>query len=255
MVYYSRRRATRKFYKKRAIQKKRVYRRRNAGLARRVRSIVNSMEETKQKTTTYTISFNSGITSTSEIYNIIPTLTKGDDSNQRQGDKIQPMWLKVCMIMKYGTGGSSVQPIHPHMFCLIDKNQRNSNNLFSTSYILNNGGTPTQFDGTWSNSNLPVDTEQFKIVKRKKFRLAYNTLPGGTATTVTDPNEPIWKEYSFKINLRKYTRTFDYSGSNTSPENLNLGLAFGYTRLDDVVDLTGTPLTIMFQSTLYYKDS
>lgn len=254
-MYAKKYRSSRKFGRVRKTYGRKRYYKRRTNLVRRVRSIVNNMEETKQKTTTYTISFNSGIASTSEIYNIIPTLTKGTDSNQRTGDKVQPMWLKVCMVMKYGTGGSSVQPIHPHMFCLIDKNQRNANNLFSTSYFLNNGGTPTQFDGTWATSNLPVDTEAFKLVKRKKFKLAYNTLPGGTATTVTDPNEPIWREYSFRINLRKYARYFDYSGSNTSPENLNLGLAFGYTRLDDVVDLTGTPLTVMFQSTFYYKDS
>lgn len=254
-MYAKKYRSSRKFGRVRKTYGRKRYYKRRTNLVRRVRSIVNSMEETKQKTTTYTISFNSGISNVSEIYNIIPTLALGTDSTNRIGSKVQPMWLKVCMIMKYNTGGASNLPIHPAMFCLIDKNQRDSNSSFSSANILNNSGTPTTFDGTWSNSKLPVDTESFKLVKRKHFRLALNYAPGGTSTSITDPNEPVWREYAFKINLRKYCRQFDYNGSNTAPSNFNLGLCMGYSRLDDVVDLVATPLVVMFQSTLYFKDS
>lgn len=259
MVLYPRIRAQKKY----ARVKRRIFRRKarrvlrragNSGLARRVRAIVNGMEETKQKTTTYKLTFNSGITSAAEMYNIIPNIPQGVGDAQRVGQKIQPKYLKIRCIMSYGTGGSNVQPIHPQMFCLIDKNQKNSNLGFSTAAFLNNSGTDVTYDGTWSTAKLPVNTENFKLVKRRTFRLAYNTLPGGSATTVTEP-VVIWKEYSFTVPLYKYAKYFDYDSSGNNPINFNLGIGFGYHRLDDTTDLVGTPLTVMFQSTMYYKDS
>lgn len=239
---------------KKFTPKKRTYRRRY-GLTSRVKRIVRSMEETKQKTTTYSANYNSGISSVTEFYPVIPSISQGDNEDQRQGGKVMPTYLKINFIVKFGTGGSNLLPIHPTLFILCDKSQRDSNQSWSSSYILKNGSSQTQFDGTWSNSKLPVDTESFRLVRRKRFRLALNAMPGSSSTTLTDPDAPMWREYSVTLNMRKYAKFLDYNGSQNMPTNLNMCFAAGYSRIDDTTDLTGTPLTVMMQSTLYYKDA
>lgn len=258
MVLYARARAQRKYarVKRRMLRKKyKTKRYGSSRLARRVRSIVNGMEETKKKTSTFQYSYNSGIGSGSEMTCILPSISQSVADSGRLGQKIQPMYLVVKGIMSYNTGGANNLPIHPQMFCLIDKTQRNSNLGFSSAAFLDNSGTNVTYDGTWATSKLAVNTEDFRVVKRKTFRLALNFGPGSTSTSLTEPNTLAWREFSFTINLRKYVKYFDYDSSGNQPNNFNLAIGFGYHRFDNTVDVVATPLNVMFQNTLYYKDS
>lgn len=229
-------------------------RRPTKSLRRTIKSIVNGLEETKQVTETIVDGaiFNGVINFSGECYNCIPAVTRGDTSYQRDGDKIQPMYLTLRFLMELNGG----MPVNVHLFCLEDKLNRDGNSSRDYNF-LNLNGTDTNFDGSWVNSGLPVNTEDFKVIKRKKIRLAGNQYPGGTATAITESGK-IFKEVKIKIPIKKLHKYLDYWGSpssNSQPKNANIFWALGYVNADGTVDSVTTRVRVTCVSTLYYKDS
>lgn len=240
-----------------ARRRLKAYRRRykpKGKLTRLIKKVVNRMEETKQITETIVdgLNFNGVISSSTECYNVIPAVNRGDTSYQRDGDKIQPMYITLRFLIHL-TGG---MPIHAHLFVLEDKLNRDGN--VSRDYnFLNLNGTDTNFDGSWVNSGLPVNTEDFKLIKRKKIKLAGNQYPAGTGTAITEDGQ-LFKEVKIRVPISKMHKYFDYWGSpSTSPQpkNCNLFWAVGYVNADGTVDTVSTRCKITCVSTLYYKDA
>lgn len=233
---------------------RRTYFRKPTTMRRYIKNIVRGLEETKQITETILDGqlFNGTISQATECYNCVPAVLRGDTSYQRDGDKIQPMYLTLRFIMEVTSG----MPIHAHLFILEDKLNRDGNVTRDYNF-LNLNGTDINFDGSWVNAGYPVNTEDFKLIKRKKIRLAFDQQPAGTATSITEAGK-VFKEFKVKIPIKKLHKYFDYWGSpSTSPQpkNCNLFWALGYVNADGSVDSVSTRLKVTCVSTLYYKDS
>lgn len=242
----------------RGKSKRRVYRssriKPKTRLTRMIKNVVNKMEETKQiseQITDVTL-FNGSISLGSECYNALPAVLRGDTSYNRDGDKIQPMYLTLRFLLQLTSG----MPIHAHLFVLEDKLNRDGNTTRDFNF-LNLNGTDTNFDGSWINSGYPVNTEDFKLIKRKKIKLSFDQQPAGTGTSITEDGQ-VFKEIKVKIPIRKLHKYLDYWGApSTSPQpkNCNLFWAIGYVNADGSVDSVSARLRVTCVSTLYYKDA
>lgn len=228
----------------------------------KVRKILNKNVETQQLSQTIydsissLVNFNSAIQTTSECYNVLPDVSRANNaaSYQREGDKIVPTYCNLRFNMSISSG----QPIHAYLFVLMDKQNTDANNRTAdTPNFLNLNGTSANFDGTWVNSCLPIDTERFKIIKRRRIKLSYDAQPGGSPTAPTEATSPLFKELKVSIPMSKYVKQLDYYGYPSTfnqPKNCNMFWAIGYINADGTLDTLGR-LRVTCLSTLYFKDA
>lgn len=236
---------------------KRFRRIRKYGKSRLARAIARQLDrrvETKIQTYTGDTYFNSAISSTSEMYNLIPSIAQGYGDSNRIGQKIRMKFLKLKGMMSYETavGTTNNLPIYATIFIFKDKIQRSSNATPNSANLLASAGQPTQWDGTITTSLLPFNTEDFVLIKRKTVRLSYNWAPGNSSTGMVDPTRPLQRMISCKIPV--YNKVLDYESSSANlPQNENIRFAIGFTQYTNTVQ-TAAPLRFQYTSTLYYKD-
>lgn len=229
----------------------------------KVMKVLNKNIETQQLTQTIYDSgnnslnfFNSTINSLADIYNVLPDVSRANNaaSYQREGDKIMPTFCKL----RFNLSLSSGQPIHAYLFVLMDKQNKDGNNRTTDTYqFLNLNGTSNAFDGSWVNAGIPVDTERFKVISRRRIKLAYDAQPGGSPTAPTEPS-PLFKELSVTIPMQKYIKQMDYYGYPSTlnqPKNCNMFWAIGYVNADTTTETTTGRLRVTCVSTLYFKDA
>lgn len=247
-------------YKKRAIKAvRRKYTKRKAGkmvsLIRRVaRSVITKTSEGKQVTTLNDIYFNSAISAVGEFYSLIPAISQGDGDYQRDGNKIKMKYLTLKGSLSYEVAALATNnlPIYVDLFVLSDKIQKSQNASPHDYKILNASGTPVAYNGTGPYSHLPVNTDEFQLVKRIRKKLALNWAPGNTSTTITDPTTTL--RAFFKLKIPVHGKIADYeSASAVLPQNCNYWLAAGFTQYSDSVQ-SAAPLRIQWAQTLYYTD-
>lgn len=232
-------------------------------LKRYIKNVVKSQSETKCKSETVLngVSFNSKITTSNEMYNVIPSLSLGDNSYNRDGTVVRPTHIKLNFRVYWDNGAYNNQPPKcVELFILKDKIQRNGNYVPTTTNILkdNTNDTAVQYDGTFIRSFMPVDTTNFEVIKRKKLRLGIQPYSGNTWSTVGDSTQPMWRDYSMKIPVKKFAKIFYYNDTGNKPVNCNIFCCIGYVKADASVDGDGVDLTTGIKatclSTLYFKD-
>lgn len=239
---------------------KKVYKRKNT-FKQKVLKIVGKQQETNQLTQTIydtassLVNFNSAIQTVGECYNVLPDVTRANNSAsyQREGDKILPTYCNLRFNMSISSG----QPIHAYLYVLMDKNYTDANTRpADTPNFLNLNGGVANFDGSWVNSGIPVDTERFRIIKRKRISLTYDAQPGGSPTAPTETGK-LFKELKVSIPMQRYVKQLDYYGYPSTlnqPKNCNMFWAIGYLNADGTSDTVGR-LRVTCMSTLYWKDN
>lgn len=226
--------------------------------AKAVGRVLAGKEETKQITEQIVSNtvFNGSISAGSECYNVIPDIPRGTTSAQRVGDKIIPMWCKLRFQLAI-TGGL---PRHVHLFVLRDKIQNDGNTTRDFNF-LNLNGTDVNFDGSWYYAGLPVNTEDFQLIRRSIIPLSFNQQPSGAGTGTNDNTSPLYVEHEIKIPMQAVLGSdfqIDYYGSPSTsyqPKNVNMFWALGYTNADGTVDSVTTSVRVDCVSTFYYKDA
>lgn len=241
-------------------------------LTQAVNKIVNRKIETKFKidapynyTTNQTledfVQFSTAITSTNELFALIPKVSQGTDDYQRVGQTIQPKSLKVNIQCALGTANSC--QIVADFFFLTAKNVKDIKltNQILTGNLLNDGqGGNIPYDGTSYTAMCPINSSEFTLIKRKRVILRkggydYNTMysGGGPATDTMTYNSAM---FSVKIPLPKkltYLTAADLQPTNSFPF-----MMVGFHAIDNFgnIALTPTiPLYVQAQSQLYFKDA
>lgn len=226
-----------------------------SGLSRAIQRHLDKRVETKQLTVTNDQFFNSGITSTSEFYPLIPQITQGVGDSQRLGQKVRLKYLKIKGVVSYeiSAQASNNFPVYVDMFFLQDKIQRSQNNPPNSYQFLTNGSSNITYNGDQMVAQYPVDTEEWRLIKRKRIKLALNYAPGATSSTLTDPISPIFRTFSLKIPV--YNKVIDYeSAGATLPQNTNYWFTCGFFQYTNTVQTLGTPVRVNYTTTVYYKD-
>lgn len=207
------------------------------------------------------VQFSTAITSTNEIYALIPKVSQGTDDYQRVGQTIQPKSLKVNIQCALGTANSS-QIVVDFFFCTAKnvKDVKLTNQLL-TANLLNDGqGNNIAYDGTSYTAMCPVNSSEFTLIKRKRVILRkggydYNTLysGGGPSTDTMTYNSAM---FSVKIPLPK--KLTYLTAGDLAPTNAFPFMMVGFHAIDQYggTALTPTlPLYVQAQSQLYFKDA
>ena len=200
--------------------------------------------------------WNPSISSTSEIYQLLPDTKQGNDDYTRIGNRISPtkVWVNGQIVLCPPADLSSYD-ITFHMFCLTARSIKTLANYSSIpiTSLLNDGqGNNTDFDGTLSHSLLPVNTDEFTVLHHKKIRFnkvygyvntVLDALPGTPGNSQNYPSK-ILHDFHFNIKTPK-TLIYD-NRSSTVPVNFAPFLVCGWvlnSANGNTAPVSGTPPT------------
>ena len=119
--------------------------------------------------------FSSGITSTNELYMLVPRINVGSDDHQRIGNRIEPIKLKntTTVYLPYSEARTAMSVFVDvyYLTCKQVKTQINNNEV-PTGFLLNAGdGTNVPYDGTAQTADLPINKSAFTVLKHKRVKL------------------------------------------------------------------------------------
>lgn len=242
-----------------------------AVLDAKIKAVVRRQQETKFKigpptnfNTNNTLeqftSFTSGITSTNEIYNLIPDVAVGDDDHQRVGNVIQPVSLttKVNLVATSSTSMS----VWADVYFLHSKTVKDFKltNGIQTGQLMNAGdGTNVPYDGTSYTAMLPINKSEFTVIAHKhillqKGNLDPNSALSGSLTPASDTFS-YTKSFSQKIDLPQ--KLFYEARSQVQPTNTFPFMVVGFYGTDtngNTAPITAR-ISAQAQSHMYYKDA
>lgn len=225
-------------------------------LVRLIKKVVNKEAQTKfVNTVSSGILFNSSIDSVGEMYPAFPQLPVGYQNDKtRVGNEIRVSHLKIKGLVRITNTATMPQPKWAYIYFLEDKQNRNATLGASTSFFLSDAGTPAQFGGTWSTASLPVDKQNFKLIRRVKVRLTQNFASGSTQTGVVDPQGTQYREFTVNIPMRGKVLQYDNSGSTVLPNNHNIVWCAGYMNYDGAIDVALQNVSVQINSMMWFKD-
>lgn len=188
-----------------------------------------------------------------DILQLIPFIPEGTSDWERIGKVIRPTRLNVKgslrVISNRVVTPSTVTNIDVYMYILQhvslkDYENLRASNVFTQLLDTNEGGT-INFQGNALDPFMPVSSQYYKVLTRRKIALKFGgaILPGGTLTTpVSIANAHQWYA-SYSLDLTKHVPkklTFPDDGVTTaaqnSPTNSSMFMCFGF-----VDNLVGSP--------------
>lgn len=172
--------------------------------------------------------FNSIISSTSDIYQIIPPVGNGNLSYQRVGDKITPTKCLLKMHLGFASDDTLARDITAHVFVLRAKAVKSARLLSSVPItdLLDAAGAggSVAYDGTIEHSQMPVETTNFSVVSRKAIRLQKVATASGS---VMSQNTNTCRTLTIPVKLP--VLKYDISLDANNPQNDFPFLVIGYT--------------------------
>ena len=207
------------------------------------------------------VEFSTAITSTNELYQLIPAVPVGTGDFQRIGNVIQPTSLTTKVNLSIVNRSENSYHIFAHVFFLTSKTTKDwkLTNSVLTAALLNNGdGTNVSFDGTSYNAMLPVNRSEYNVIAHKKIQLQKSALnPNSIYTPAEDPAvcpTRYTATFAQKIPLPKKLLYAD--ATQNYPTNAFPFMCVGFTAADNqgqaIID--GLALRVQAQSHLYFKD-
>lgn len=208
-------------------------------------------------------SFTSGITSTNEIYGLIPAITQGNNDWQRDGNDIQPTSLTTKVNLNIVSRMDSSASIYADVYFLTSKQVKDFSltNTIPTAQLMNVGdGTNAPYDGTSFTAMLPINKSQFNVIAHKRILLQKGKgnpndiyRPGDIYQTASDT---FIYSRSFAVKIPLPTKFLYQDSTKSYPSNYFPFMVVGFHATDQEGDgaLTSAILRVQAQSHLYFKD-
>jgi len=211
------------------------------------------------------VNFSSGITSTNELYNLIPRINVGSDDHQRIGNRIQPVSLynTTTVFLPYSEARTAMS-VFVDVYYLTSKTVKTDNIMANipTDFLLNAGdGTNVPYDGTAQTADFPINKAAFTLIKHKRVKLQ---LSAGDPNSVlvgsfVNPGIVTTCGYTARWKLKIPTPSvLTYMNENVNyPTNSLPFMCLGFHAIDANGDTA--PITPRIfcrsQSQMYYKDA
>jgi len=258
-------------YRKPYVRRVQPARGAKGAFAQKVQTIIRKNQETKfvlgpptNKNTSGNLSsftaFTSGITSTNEVYRLIPDVSVGDDDYQRVGNVIQPTSLTTKVNLALFTNSSMC--IYADVFFLTSKNVKDYDNTndIPTGELLNNGAGGNQaYDGASYTSGLPINRSEFTVIAHKRIRLAKGANDPNTACSLGSPaaTDTFQHYASFVQKIPMPQKLLYESKPKTQPSNYFPFMMVGFIPADANGNTAPSVarLQVQAQSHMYFKDS
>lgn len=226
-----------------------------------VKNLINKKAETKMAS--YVVenntSHNSAIGS-ADIMRIVPHIANGDDDQQRLGDSIKPLSLKVKGLLSMNRLGTNVdnRVLLVRVIIAQSKSYKSEQALATASALVANsllkpnyegaGTASIPFTGQQTDLVAPINTDGYRVYHDKVYRLACVSTDAAV-----EENPASYKRWSASIPL---PASFDYdSNSVLAPTNFAPFVAIGYAYADGTgPDIVNTRIISTVVSQLKYKD-
>ena len=258
---------------------KRMFRGKSS-LARQIRAIISSNEETKfaretilDSTQSGYINFNSYCDSTADWYRCIPVINPGITSAQKIGKVFRPSRCKLHLNFKFDSADQYTRDIMVVLYVLTSKQQKsyaNSgiNNNMTAAYNAfldpGDGVNDSAYNGNWLSSTYPINKDAFTLQKKKLIHLAKSSgvangyaVVGqydGSGRGQYSPNSKLSHRVTIPIKLPKKL-LYDQS-ANTVPTNAAVWFGIGYYYRNGLPgDNNAGILQVDASTEMYYKDA
>lgn len=230
-----------------------------------VKKLISRSEETKLvcKSVVNNVLFNSGITSSTEVYDVLPNLVQGVDNYQRIGDRVTPKSLSVRGTIAINFNESRSLTPEVHVFIVSHKSKRSYDALNAgasagrqqiVDELIDLGnGTDTNFNGQVLPTCFPLNRKLLTIHAHKVLKLSSSY--GALANEHTADDTLRFRRFAIKVKCPK-TLTYDASISAIHPVNFAPVMMVGYVYPDGTFsEVLTTPVLVTATSTLYYDDA
>jgi len=205
--------------------------------------------------------FTSGITSTAEVYALIPKVQQGTDDHNRIGQQIQPVSLTTKVNLALYTQHS--QNVYVDVFFCHSRTVKSANNTSSVvvSKLLNAGdGTNVGYDGTSFTSTLPINKTEFTVIARRRIKLEKvggnpnYELDTSLGTSTISPSKYC---YTFDQKIKLPQRLVYEQASSQYPSNTFPFMMLGFCGADAMGGIAPISARVQCQaqSHFYYKDA
>ena len=207
--------------------------------------------------------FTTAITSTNEVYCLIPEVTQGPDDYQRIGNSIQPQSLTVKYNVCFQPSDLVSGMVYADLwFCTSKtvKAESQTNNIPTAQFLNDGQGTNVPYDGTSYTAMLPVNKSEFTIIKHKRVRLNKgsgdpNSLLTGSVASGIATN--IYYTKMGSVDIPVPAKYLFEQATSTSPTNNFPFLMVGFHSADTTGGTSSLTarIYVQAQSHLYFKDS
>jgi len=221
---------------------------------------------------------NAQITSnTTDIMRLVPIVAVGTGDNQRIGERITPVGLRVDGVLSINYTNILSQTAPQDFVCVLyvlqHKSLKTYNSLQTgpndfTQLLLTGEGDTVAFTGNPYHATLPVADQYYKLCAKKVIKLRYagaqitpagSSPPGGSAL-LSVANAHTWSApYSFNLKkhlpkVLKYQESNVTSGQTGDPLNSSIFMCVGYYRMDQQTPGDAAYISNSYVSKLTYKD-
>lgn len=239
-------------------------------LTNAVKKIISAQAETKQAyvapSSDSLTTFNSGINSTGDMLQVIPSISKGVNENERIGDEIMAQKINIRGHIRYtpqnavndaGRGNIAVRL----MILTLKSRPSYPDAQGSSSFLgrlLRKGGTASTFTGILSDLYADVNRQLFTVHKDKIFYLNQPMMiqpPTSGLSSGFQDLQNIVKFFNFNIKLKKKYMYDDSVNGGIAPTNSGPFMVLGYVYLNGATpDTVSTNVGLHYISTLDYED-
>lgn len=238
------------------------------------RSQALKLLETKFTTQRYlNVSFNSPIDGGfAEMYPLIPKVNQtvagaAENTYERLGDTIQPLSIKTNWHIALG-----VAPRTSNIRCVLYCLQHKSIKQFQDLAVYTQGpnmlktgtvGLTSEYGGRIVDENLPINTDEFTLLKKFTFNLMSNVgVPNNDTTAGNSPNvTPSFKNLSYTYKVKgqlKYTppTPTPATPAGVYPNGHAPFWVFGYSHTDgSAADVLNRDVIVSALTQITYKDA
>lgn len=206
------------------------------------------------------VPFSAAITSTRELYAVIPQLSEGTGQQNRVGDEISPTkaFIKLNITPQSWEDAGSYD-FTAHIFLISSKSVKFEENLSAVpiQLLLDNGaGGGAPFNGDNLVALHKINTEAFTVHKYKKLRLVkgIGLTQGTLGSGQVCPQRPQWNQLTMKVPLPKKLKYV--TNAQTYPSNAAPFLCIGFTRNDTNPTVPSNyGISVQGRCYMYYKDA
>lgn len=203
--------------------------------------------------------YNGTIDSTTEFYDILPSIAQGSDTNARIGDQLRGKSLVVkghiCLSLSTDTDSNSRIGVRLMMISnKMGPSYYSNENNTALDRLLSNHGSAQKFNGDVLSLYLPINREIWTVHYDKIHYLSIAQLYHSSATDVevTRDTRYTTKFFTVKIPCRKLLR---YGDGQAWPSNFRPRFCLGYAHLDgSSADTVETQVSATWISSFKFED-
>jgi hypothetical protein len=231
---------------------------------KKVQQVINKNAEDKEAyNAVVNTNFNSAISASTDIVALIPSVIRGTNEGDRDGDEITATQfiIKGHMLSNLTFSDYSSSRICVRMM-IVSPKMFSSQSVITSNYstwlpaLLQKGNTTTGFTGLVTDLYAPLNRNVVTVHSDKLHFITAPYVPASNAgdLNTTPQTNTKFFTYSFKVKNKKLKYADDID-SGLTPTNFNPVLLLGYAHLDNSTpDSVNTQINMSWTALLKYQD-